>query len=146
MLKPKALITLLEQALKSFTSLKNIFISNPDGTLLASALTSEQDITYIASFTNIWIDYSEVGKANSVPDEQNQVNLNFTLLDFDKGKGALTLILNSWILGAYTDNKQEIEVGVLLAEIKLLKEVLEKHFQGIVEQQENPEELKINNK
>jgi len=146
MLKPKALIGLLESALKTFTSLKNIFISNLDGTLLASALTSEQDITYIASFTNIWIDYSEVGKANSNPDDQSQVNLNFTILDYDKGKVALTLICGQWVLGIYTDKDKdkEVDIGVLFSEIKLLKEIFEKQFKIIVDQQETHEEIKSN--
>jgi len=36
-----------------------------DGTLLASTMVAEKDVTYIASFTNTWLDYSEVGKAIS---------------------------------------------------------------------------------
>jgi len=135
MLKPKALLSLLEKAIEMFPSVKNIFISNPEGYLIASPLISDEDKTYIASFTNIWVSYFDVKLS---PDENTQVNLNYAILDYHKGKVALTAICNNLVLGIYTENGSA-EEGVLLAEIKLLREHLEPHFKIIFESQENAE-------
>ena len=139
MLKPKALLTLLEKAIEKFASIKNIFISNPDGYLIASPLITDEDKTYIASFTNIWVSYFDISRAKLSPDESVQVNLNYAVLDYHKGKVALTSICNSLVLGIYTENDQ-IDHGLLLAQIKLLREQLEPHFRIICDAQENAED------
>lgn len=139
MLKPKALLSLLESAIEMFPSIKNIFISNPDGYLIASPLITDEDKTYIASFTNIWVSYFDISRAKLSPDDDAQVNLNYALLDYHKGKVALTSLCNSLVLGIYTE-KDNIDDGILLAEIKLLRAQLEPHFKVIFESQENADD------
>jgi len=139
MLKPKALLSLLQAAIEKFSSVKNIFISNPDGYLIASPSITDEDKTYIASFTNIWVSYFDISRAKLSSEENVQVNLNYAILDYHKGKVALTSICNSLVLGIYTESTT-VEEGILLAEIKLLKEQLEPHFRIIFDAQENAEE------
>lgn len=139
MLKPKALLAVLESAIEKFPSVKNIFISNPDGYLIASPLITEEDKTSIASFTNIWVSYFDIAGAKLSNDENVQVKLNYAVLDYHKGKVALTSLCNSLVLGIYTESDQ-VEEGILLAEIKLLRERLEPQFKIIFDPQENAED------
>ncbi len=139
MLKPKALLSLLETAIEKFSKVKNIFISNPEGYLIASPLISDEDKTYIASFTNIWVSYFDISRAKLSSDENVQTNLNYAVLDYHKGKVALTSICNSLVLGIYTESN-DVEEGILLAEIKLVREHLEPQFKIIFDSQETQED------
>ena len=58
-------------------------LTNSDGVLLASTVASDEDNTYISSFTNIWYDYLEIAKAKLTEDEEKIVKLNFAILDYE---------------------------------------------------------------
>eukprot|EP00331_Platyophrya_macrostoma_P007654 CAMPEP_0176430772 /NCGR_PEP_ID=MMETSP0127-20121128/14438_1 /TAXON_ID=938130 /ORGANISM="Platyophrya macrostoma, Strain WH" /LENGTH=139 /DNA_ID=CAMNT_0017812697 /DNA_START=35 /DNA_END=454 /DNA_ORIENTATION=+ len=133
MIKPKALTQFLEGAVKSFTYAQNVFISSSSGALLASTVISDTDNIYIASFTNIWSDYLELAKAKLSTDDNNPVNLNFAILDYEKGKVVLSSICGELLLGVYAS--KEKDVGPLMSEFKVLKEVLETNLQKVYDLQ-----------
>eukprot|EP01017_Pseudomicrothorax_dubius_P025693 TRINITY_DN2803_c0_g2_i5.p1 TRINITY_DN2803_c0_g2~~TRINITY_DN2803_c0_g2_i5.p1 ORF type:complete len:160 (-),score=35.45 TRINITY_DN2803_c0_g2_i5:132-611(-) len=126
MLKPKLLVGLLEKVAQTYANVRYIFISKVEGSLLAATTGIPDQRTFTATFSNIWFDYIEISKLEK-PFRCGA--LKSAIVDYKKGKVVLATLCGDLLLGIYYDH--DVDLGMMMTEVDLLKSILEPEFSSI---------------
>lgn len=101
-MRPKDLQDFLDKTNKLFPEMLNIFIANPDGSLIACTNSSSEKKNFTSCVSFLWNDFYEIGKIK-LGTEDNPVYLQTQLIEHEKGFVIMTSLCELFLFGMESD-------------------------------------------